>query len=622
MGKPWRGIQPLPPCLSSSSRHRAKSHNPGIRGWRSAVQIVRQRRTVKRYTVAVLLVGALACTDSNAPPVHKPGSFGILPERDTVAAGVSVTFVAEREDSSIDAWQVSDTGAARIDAHERGWARVMTLAAGTVSIKAKSRGDSGQATLVILPPPPPPPAYPFTVSPMLDTVKVGDLVTFYAEDHEPVATWTPYQWSVSDSGLGQLGVIMAYAARVAARAPGTLTIAAFHHGDTVRATLVILPPPPPPPDTTALPGGWDVINLGVLNAVFGRPAAINDSGTIVGVLYSNPDAVSGYEQRAFIYSHGMMRQLSGLDTLPQTIGPSGVMGGVTKLANGQGQFLVWDSPDAAPRALPNGTFGWGWGGRIIGVNARGDILASIGEDGPESSTALYRTGRLWRNDSPVDLGQLNPSVAMRTLPTAWNTRGQIVGWSPVAIIHRLGDDGYPSHPFLWENGVMRDLGILGSSPCGEPVNCGGGVATAINVHGTVVGQSTTDSSRLRAFIWENGEMRDLGPFPGQSTNALAINDRGQVLGAVGATTFLWENGKTQILPFDGSLFDLNGSFLGNASFLGPNGEVVGTRGGHVIFWQAGQETDLGEGWPIAMNNRGEIIGTRGALPTLWRKRGS
>ena len=425
-----------------------------------------------------------------------------------------------------------------------------------------------------------------------------------------------------DTSFARLGPYYGSYAHVVTVAPGTVTVIARRGADSGVATLVILDPPPP--------AGWEVINLGVLDAVFGRPVAINDSGTIVGVLYSNPDpdhtwnpaygdpGWQGFfwlykEQRGFVYSHGMMRQLSGRDTLPQAIGPSDVIGGVTKLTDYTGQFLVWDSPDAPPRALPNGTYKWAWGGRIVGVNARGDILAQIGEDGPDASTALYQAGRLWRNDAPVDLGQLNPSVAMRTLPTAWNTRGQIVGVSPIAIIHRMGDDGYPSHPFLWENGVMRDLGTLGAQPCGEPF-CDGGIATAINIHGTVVGLSTTDGPFNRVFIWQNGEMRDLGVFPGHAMTASAINDRGQVLGTVwlgttyqSDTTFLWENGAAQILPFDGSL-------------LGPNGEVVGTRDGHIFIWEAGQATDLGEGALIAMNNRGEIIGTRGALPTLWRKR--
>jgi probable HAF family extracellular repeat protein len=355
-----------------------------------------------------------------------------------------------------------------------------------------------------------------------------------------------------------------------------------------------------------------VIDLGIMDAISGLPVGINDKGTIVGTLRYNLNPSERPEERGFVYNDGMMRYLAGRDSLPLAIGPSGAIVGTD--LTGIGQFLIWE-PGAEPRPLTNGTYHAGWGGRIIGVNARGDILASIGEEGPEFSTALYRTGRLWRNGSPVDLGQLNASLPMRTLPTAWNTRGQIVGWSPVTRLPHAGDDTYLSDPFLWENGVMRDLGILGSSPCGEPVPCGWGIATAINIHGTVVGLSTADSFFFRAFIWENGEMRDLGVFPGHATTASAINDRGQVLGTVwlGTTyqsvrTFLWENGAPQLLPFTGSL-------------LGPNGEVVGSQDGHVFIWESGQVTDLGEGSPIAMNNRGEIIGTRGALPTLWRKRG-
>ncbi|MFN2570392.1 MAG: hypothetical protein ABR537_02095 [Gemmatimonadales bacterium] len=564
---------------------------------------------MKRYTVAVLFVGALACTDSNAPspppvpPPPAPGaSFAIEPALDTVLIDQLVEFVAQHADSTEDQWSISDSSIARLSIpKDRGRAMLQGLRPGTVTIKARHQGDSGQATLVIRQP------VSFVVAPGLDTIPVGSGVRLDAAVRDSVD-----QWVISDTSLARLGPHYGSYAYVVTRAPGTVTVIARRGVDSGVARLVVLEPAPP--------AGWDVINLGVLDAVLGRPVAINDSGTIVGLLFFNPHPLQTvspdfdlgwqyegqYEKRGFIYSHGMMRQLSGLDTVPLAIGPSGTIVG-TDLTQPLGQFLIWE-PGAGPRPLSNGTYHWAWGGRIIGVNARGDILASIGEDGPESSTALYQTGRLWRSDSVVDLGQLNPSVAKRTLPMAWNTRGQIVGFSTVAVIYRAGDNGYPAHPFLWENGVMRDLGILGSSPCGEPVDCGGGVARAINIDGTVVGQSTAVSSYLRAFIWENGEMRDLGPFPGQNTNALAINDRGQVLGTVDrGPTFVWKNGETQIVPFDGSL-------------LGPNGEVVGTRDGHIFIWEAGQVTDLGEGSPIAMNSRGEIIGTRGALPTLWRKK--
>jgi len=217
----------------------------------------------------------------------------------------------------------------------------------------------------------------------------------------------------------------------------------------------------------------------------------------------------------------------------------------------------------------------------------------------------------------MDLGQLNESIPMWTQAMAWNSRGQIVGFSPVSRFTDAGDSYYQIHPFLWENGVMRDLGIFAPRPCNlpSPVACGSGFAIAINTDGTVVGWTTADSILLRAFIWRDGEMRDLGVFPGKFTRAWAINDRGQVLGTVGPgyytssdTTFIWENGQARILPFRAS------------SLLGPNGEVVGSRDGHIFIWEEGHVTDLGEGSPIAMNGRGDIIGTRGALPTLWRKK--
>jgi probable HAF family extracellular repeat protein len=131
----------------------------------------------------------------------------------------------------------------------------------------------------------------------------------------------------------------------------------------------------------------------------------------------------------------------------------------------------------------------------------------------------------------------------------------------------------------------------------------------INAHGVVVCTANGADGKTRAFIWENGVMRDLDVAPGHNTAAVAINDRGQVLGTIDTyTTFLWEDGQTQII-----------STSRYARALGPNGEVVGGVG-RAFIWQSGRTTELGEGDPLAINSRGEIIGRSGNRAILWRKK--
>src|SRR5207244_10248449 len=93
----------------------------------------------------------------------------------------------------------------------------------------------------------------------------------------------------------------------------------------------------------------------------------------------------------------------------------------------------------------------------------------------------------------------------------------------------VGNSG--DHAFLWQNGVMTDLGTLPGSTSST--------ATAINNSGQVVGNSGN-----HAFFWDKGVMTDLGTLPGYtgSVVARAINDSGQVVGASGNHAFLWENG--------------------------------------------------------------------------------
>jgi probable HAF family extracellular repeat protein len=82
---------------------------------------------------------------------------------------------------------------------------------------------------------------------------------------------------------------------------------------------------------------------------------------------------------------------------------------------------------------------------------------------------------------------------------------------------------------LFEDGVMTDLGTL---PGGNF-----SAALGINNRGQVVGEATTASGALHAFLFEDAVMTDLGTLPGGSFSiANGINNRGQVVGFSSSAT--------------------------------------------------------------------------------------
>jgi len=117
--------------------------------------------------------------------------------------------------------------------------------------------------------------------------------------------------------------------------------------------------------------------------------------------------------------------------------------------------------------------------------------------------------------SIIDLGTLGGTYSAAQ---AINNRGEIVGESSTAS----GE----LHAFLWQDGTMIDLGTLGGTSSS---------ARGINERGQVVGSSTTASGESRAFLWQDGTMFDLGTLGGPSigSSANAINNRGQVVGGSG-----------------------------------------------------------------------------------------
>ena len=246
-------------------------------------------------------------------------------------------------------------------------------------------------------------------------------------------------------------------------------------------------------------------------------------------------------------------------------------------------------------------------------------------------------GPVWENAEVTNLGTIGYGS---TAANAMNNFGQVVGFATIDSAN------IKYHPFLWENGQLRDmadvagefsmfmdinnngqimgtdrnsrvfllendqmtdlgnLGALSASPNalkdnGQMVDLGtlGGnysLATDINNRGQIVGYSYMPDGQSHGFLWENGQMNDLGTLGGLSSSAIAINDNGQVIGNVKmpdgkSFAFLRDIGEMTVL-------DVPGSSSTRVLSINNLGQIIGTsnyNGNHVILWENGRMRDLG-----------------------------
>jgi probable HAF family extracellular repeat protein len=225
----------------------------------------------------------------------------------------------------------------------------------------------------------------------------------------------------------------------------------------------------------------------------------------------------------------------------------------------------------------------------------------------------------------TDLGTLGKGY-WASSAQAINGRGQIVGVS----LNREEMFVYGGRAFLWERGKMRDLGASRGLRYSQ--------AWDISESGEVVGSSFSidaDSGRLfrsLATVWTNGRARALpadrsyGGIDYQS-EAMAINDRGDVAGWDYFGARLWRGGAMQKLVDDGLATSINerGQIVGILGGMDPNGRW-GPLGG--FLWENGDVRDLGqlggfgwrdshENWISAINDEGVIVGGRMGHATTW-----
>lgn len=233
-------------------------------------------------------------------------------------------------------------------------------------------------------------------------------------------------------------------------------------------------------------------DLGTLGGSVSLATDINDAGQVVGWSYGLHEL-----EHAFIWQDGHMRDLGTL--------PDGYRTG------DQRESEAW------------------------AVNEAGQV---VGEARTTRGQRSSQRAFLWENGRMIALPALPGATSSGA--TGINDHGQIVGWNAVGGGSHIGAS---LHAVIWENGGVRDLGVL-TDYGGAKINDGGQIAVS------------------SGYLIANGRTSTRCMLVRRHCSVDAINESGQIVGDVaadngwGSIGVLWQ-GRHAYRFHTGTLFDIN-----------------------------------------------------------------
>ena len=360
-------------------------------------------------------------------------------------------------------------------------------------------------------------------------------------------------------------------------------------------------------------GGPSMYFCNDLNSAGGACAILNNRGTVVSsadTSISNPNYPNvclvcppsdPFIVHAFQWQDGSLTDLGalpgGYNSFANSISQNGLIAGASEngsidplLGVPEVDAVLWKAGEMVNLGVIEG----GYESNAFAVNERGQAAGVFLNTVPDpfSPFGLQLRAFSWKNGIMQDVGTLGTGT------DAWsywiNERGQVAGASftntivnPVLTYCTAFQIETPTQdPFLWDNGKLIDLGTLGGT-CGVP--------NAINNGGQVIGLSdTAGDTYYHAFIWpgKDRKMQDLGTLGGCCAIANWLNDAGAVVGGSWTTNdqefhaFLWKNGvMTDLGPAGACTMALG---------INSSQQVVGFSCGNTaaLLWDHGQNIDL------------------------------
>jgi probable HAF family extracellular repeat protein len=276
--------------------------------------------------------------------------------------------------------------------------------------------------------------------------------------------------------------------------------------------------------------------------------------------------------------------------------------------------------------LPGGSSSqafWISGNGLITGNAQNGQIDPLIAGFPEVRAVLWQKGGI------TDLGTLEGGY--ESLTSAVNDRGQVVGFATNTVSDPFSYFGpTQARAFLWQQGVMQDLGTLG----GPDAN-----AVRVNAGGQIAGVSYTNATPNPSngagcapnvptqdpFLWDHGTMIDLGSLGGTCGTTAALNDRGEVVGQSNLA------GNQSFHPYlwtpHGGLQDLGtlGGNTGETNWINDAGAIAGKadlpgalpQNHDAVLWQNGGRARIDLGTlpgdacsnAYYVNDRDQVVGT-------------
>jgi len=259
--------------------------------------------------------------------------------------------------------------------------------------------------------------------------------------------------------------------------------------------------------------GGTATDLGTLGGGTSIAYGISAAGTAAGWSDLSGDA----SHHAFIYNGATMFDigtLGGSNSVAYAINGAGQVVGEAGISSDVGHAFLFQGVTMTDLGAP---YGPGSPGYAHDINGAGMVVGSGAGISPGNS---YSTSVAFLYDGTTmqSLGIASDYSSA----TAINDLGQIVGW--------MNETPDPRHAFLYEDGVVTDLGTLGEGSWQSSL------ANDINAGGLIVGESRISNAELpHAFIHDGTEMIDLNDLLDPQAgwilySAQAINSSGQIVG--------------------------------------------------------------------------------------------